>query len=147
MQKNKGKKAGINKKIHLLVFCFLIISLENAFSQPETLDHLGQAYSQYQQTHYQEKIFVHTDKQFYLSGEIIWFKLYTVEAGLFRMSALSKIAYIEILNKDQKSVLQGKIYLNQGLGNGSFYLPSTVPSGNYKLRAYTNWMKNYGIDC
>src|SRR6185369_11103878 len=30
--------------------------------------------------------------------------------------------------------------------NGSFYLPSSINSGNYVIRAYTNWMKNFDPD-
>jgi hypothetical protein len=147
MQKIEKKTPGMYFKKLILFFCFLTISLENIFSQSETIGNLSQAFDRFQQTHLQEKIFVHTDKLFYLSGEIIWFKLYTVDAGFFHMSDLSKVAYVEIINKDQKPLLQAKIFLRNGLGNGSLYLPLSVPSGNYKLRAYTSWMKNYGIDC
>ena len=34
------------------------------------------AFSQYHQNSIKEKIFVHTDKSFYVAGEIAWFKLY-----------------------------------------------------------------------
>lgn len=98
---------------------------------------------QYRLQHLQEKLFVHTDKEFYLAGEICWFKLYAVDAGLHHPLDLSKIAYLEWLDKDNRPVLQAKIGLSKGHGNGSLYLPLTLRSGNYKLRAYTNWMKNY----
>ena len=59
---------------------------------------------------------------------------------------LVAIAYVEILDKGNRSVLQAKIGLKEGDGNGSIYLPVTLNSGNYKLRAYTNWMKNFSPD-
>ncbi|MCW3087006.1 MAG: hypothetical protein JWQ78_392 [Sediminibacterium sp.] len=93
---------------------------------------------------FQEKLFVHTDKAFYVAGEIIWFKVYATDAHLNRPADLSKIAYVELLNKDHKPSLQAKIALVNGSGNGSFQLPYSVNSGNYLLRAYTNWMKNAG---
>jgi hypothetical protein len=40
-------------------------------------------------------------------------------------------------------MLQAKIAMKKGMGNGSFYLPFSVSTGNYLLRAYTNWMKNF----
>jgi hypothetical protein len=94
----------------------------------------------------QEKIFAHTDKNFYLAGEILWFKLYDVSADSLRPLNLSNVAYVEILNANQKPVLQATIALNNGSGNGSFYLTSFLTSGNYIFRAYTNWMKNFGAD-
>lgn len=95
----------------------------------------------------EEKIYVHTDKEFYLAGEIMWFKAYTVDATSHIPLSLSKIAYVEILSKEQRPVAQAKIALAGGLGNGSFQLPFSVRSGNYILRAYTNWMKNTGPGC
>ena len=42
--------------------------------------------------------------------------------------------------------MQAKISLSEKGGSGSFYLPLTLNSDNYTLRAYTNWMKNTGPD-
>ncbi len=94
----------------------------------------------------QEKIFAHTDKDFYLAGEILWLKLYVVDAAFHRPMDLSKLAYVEILSREQRPVLQAKIALANGAGSGSFQLPFSIPSGNYIFRAYTNWMKNMGPD-
>lgn len=94
----------------------------------------------------QEKIFASTDKSFYLTGEILWFKLNIVSADSLKALDLSKVAYVEILSAQQKPVLQATVALNNGDGNGSIYLPSSVTSGNYIFRAYTNWMKNFGAD-
>ena len=92
----------------------------------------------------EEKIFVHTDKEFYLAGEILWFKLYVVDAASHRQIDLSKIAYVEVISNDQHPALQAKIALDDGLGNGSFQLPFSIHSGNYIFRAYTRWMINAG---
>jgi hypothetical protein len=100
----------------------------------------------YRAGHVQEKIFVHTDKEFYLAGEICWFKLYIVDAGGNRPLDLSKVGYLEWLDKDSRPVLQAKIALRDGHGDGSVYLPLNLHSGHLKLRAYTSWMKNFGVD-
>ena len=78
----------------------------------------------------QEKIFVHTDKDFYVAGEILWFKLYNVSADSLKPLDLSNVAYVEILNASQKPVLQATVALSNGSGNGSFYLTSSLISGN-----------------
>ena len=93
-----------------------------------------------------EKVYVHTDKNFYIAGEILWFKLYDVAAGSLQSPGLSNIAYVEVLNANKKPVLQATVALHNGSGNGSFYLTSSIASGNYIFRAYTNWMKNFGAD-
>ena len=127
-------------KIFLAVFCG---SLQVVFGQPNASNDRSKALKNYEQKSVHEKIFVHTDKDFYLAGEIIWFKLYYVEATSHVPLDLSKLAYVEIVDKDLKPVLQGKVGLNEGSGNGSFYLPASIGSGMYRLRAYTQWMKNF----
>lgn len=93
-----------------------------------------------------EKIFLHTDKDTYLAGEILWMKLYLIDATTRRPGTLSRSAFVEILSDEQKPVLQARIALDSGTGNGSFQLPFSLHSGNYLLRAYTNWMKNSPAD-
>jgi hypothetical protein len=118
----------------------------HAFCQSDILTDLSNSFNQAQKEFAQEKMYLHTDKSFYLAGEIIWFKLYNVEAGSNILTDLSKVAYVEVVGKDQKSVLQAKISLRNGLGSGSLYIPFTFGSGNFILRAYTSWMKNLNAD-
>jgi uncharacterized protein YfaS (alpha-2-macroglobulin family) len=107
---------------------------------------LKEKFTAYTQKAIQEKIFVHTDKDLYLAGEVAWFKLYVVDGSSHKPLDLSKVGYIEILDQSNKPVLQAKSGLVKGEGNGSFFLPVTLASGKYILRAYTNWMKNAGAD-
>ena len=48
----------------------------------------------YNETVYQEKIFLHTDKSFYLTGENLYFKAYLVNAVDHQPSDLSKVIYV-----------------------------------------------------
>ncbi len=43
----------------------------------------------------------------------------------------------------QKSSHSRIIRLEDGLGNGDFKLPDSIKSGRYKIRAYTNYMRNF----
>ncbi|RYE19887.1 MAG: TonB-dependent receptor, partial [Sphingobacteriales bacterium] len=93
-----------------------------------------------------EKIHLHLDKPFYAIGEDIWFKVYVTVGPDHRLTALSGILNVE-LNNDQDSIKQSlKIPLTSGLGWGDFSLPDTLKEGNYRIRAYTNWMRNAGED-
>jgi hypothetical protein len=127
----------------ITVLLFLPFSIAAQTDQPAVLK---QQFQQYQVRSLQEKLFVHTDKTFYLAGEIIWFKIYAVDAMLNKPLDLSKVAYVEILNANGKAVLQEKIAMESAAGNGSLVIPNSITSGNYKLRAYTKWMKNFSAD-
>ncbi|MCK0109065.1 hypothetical protein MWU58_07155 [Flavobacteriaceae bacterium S0825] len=93
-----------------------------------------------------ENIFVHFNSSLFLAGESIYYKIYCLNEGANTLSALSKIAYLELVGENQNIVFKHKIALETGVGYGDFIIPVTVNSGNYKLIAYTQWMKNEGVE-
>ena len=113
-------------------------------AQDEVFNNMVQQFKNFSDHTLQEKMYLHTDKNFYLAGEIIWFKIYYVEGGKHQPSNISKVAYVEVTDRNHKPVLQAKISLSEKGGSGSFYLPLTLNSDNYSIREYTNWMKNAG---
>lgn len=127
----------------LPVLSFLLLHTVVVFAQDLPLDTLVKNFNRYRETALQEKIYGHLDRNFFLTGETLWFKAYTVDGTLHKPLDVSKVAYAEILDKANFPVLQAKIQLQDGLGSGSFFLPASLSSGPYKLRLYTNWMKNF----
>jgi len=130
-----------NKKCFSLLIsaCFVLGHFCYAQSVAEALE---KQLSDYSGNNPKEKIFVHTDKSFYVPGEIIWFKVYAVDSRFHMPIDLSKVAYVEVLDKSNTPVLQAKTPLQRGSGEGSFLIPVSVTSGNFRLRAYTRWMRN-----
>jgi hypothetical protein len=130
------------KKLSALLILFISFAI-SAVGQENPLDTLRQKFGQHREKALQEKIYAHIDRNFYLTGETLWFKIYTVDASIHQPVNVSKVAYAEILDRGNFPVLQAKIELKNGMGNGSFFLPASLSSGNYTLRLYTNWMKNF----
>ncbi|MEP7252977.1 MAG: hypothetical protein ABI683_11380, partial [Ginsengibacter sp.] len=123
----------------VFITCFLFAYI--ASSQDVSLE-IKNSFEKYTAYSYQEKVFLHVNKTVYLTGEMIWFKCY-VTNGSNSLSQLSKICYVEVLGNDKRSVLQAKVSIDSGTGNGSIVIPASVRTGNYQIRAYTNWMKNF----
>ena len=94
----------------------------------------------------QENIFIHYNTTLLLSGEYLYYKVYCRNAVTNSESLISKIAYVTLVGEDGASVFQHKIVLEAGSGQGEFFVPVSVRSGNYKLIGYTQWMKNKGIE-
>jgi len=90
-----------------------------------------------------QEIFVHTDRDTYIAGEDLWFKIYLFNRKTNKPQTDEKIAYIEVLNPENRPVVQKRILLDNGTGPGQISLPDTLSSGIYTLRAYTSWMKNF----
>jgi len=89
-----------------------------------------------------ERVYLQTDKQLYLAGELVYMKAFTVTAGRKPLS-FSKIVYVELLDATNTHV-QVKIELKNGVGEGWMELPVDLPTGYYRLAAYTRFMRNEG---
>lgn len=112
-----------------------------ALAQQANLDTLKSKFDKQRNTYLQEKIYAHVDQDLYLTGETLWFKLYVVDGAVHKPLEISKVAYVEILDKENHQVLQTKVGLAGGIGSGSLFLPASISSGVFTLRAYTSWMK------
>ncbi|MFD1255231.1 hypothetical protein ACFQ3S_00355 [Mucilaginibacter terrae] len=126
-------------KSAIVVVCLL----SSTYAQSQVLNQVQNQFNSYLLSAPTEKIYVHTNKDFYLSGEILWFKLYNVDGNHNKPVNLSKVAYVEVLAADNTPIIQTKIALRNGTGSGSIYMPASITNGNYRLRAYTSWMKNF----
>jgi hypothetical protein len=122
---------------------FFMAFFSVASSTAQVLTNVQNNFTAYQENNLQEKLYVHTDKSFYVTGEILWFKIYCVDGSTNKMLDLSKVAYVDILDNNHTAVMQAKIALKDGKGSGSLLIPVSLINGNYQLRAYTSWMKNF----
>ncbi|MGO1243191.1 MAG: TonB-dependent receptor plug domain-containing protein [Sphingobacterium sp.] len=89
-----------------------------------------------------EKVFIHLDKTNYTAGETIWLKAYVTLGVENLLSNLSKIAYVDLISPNNQVVAAIKIPLISGLSFGDIALQDTLVEGTYRLRGYTNWMRN-----
>ncbi len=94
----------------------------------------------------QERIIAHINTSLFLTGEYLYYKVYCTNNKTAHLSDLSKIGYVELIGEKGEQLFKQKIKLDNGLGNGDFFIPVTTQTGSYKLLAYTNWMKNEGVD-
>jgi len=85
----------------------------------------------------QEKIHLHTDRDFYVSGEKIWFRAYVTDAATHQPSAQSRYVYVELISPVDTLVSRVMIRPENGMFYGHLFLSGIVPEGNYTLRAYT----------
>ncbi|TJZ62193.1 hypothetical protein FAZ15_06710 [Sphingobacterium olei] len=123
-----------------LLFSFLVF-FSTGYTQDiqKTLEKADDFY----QSNPQEKMYLHLDKYAYTAGETIWFKAYTTIGIHNFFSNLSGIANVELISPSEEIVAAIKIPLISGLGIGDFVLNDTIVEGSYRIRAYTNWMRNY----
>ncbi len=92
-----------------------------------------------------ETLYVHSNASSFVTGETLLYKVYCLKSSDKTPSNISKIAYVEIVDNNHKSVFKTKIALENGVGQGDYFIPTTLKTGNYKLVGYTNWMLNKPI--
>lgn len=100
----------------------------------------------YTQENPQEKVHLHLDKPYYAIGDNIWFKAYVTDNSTDQLSKISQVLYVDLINENDSVKSQVKLQLVSGLTWGDFKLTDTLPEGNYRIRAYTQWMRNAGPD-
>ena len=89
-----------------------------------------------------ESVYLNFNSSVLFVGEYLYYQFNCFNADLNQFSDLSKLGYVELIGKEGAVVFKHKIVLQDGLGSGDFFIPTTVNSGSYKLIGYTNWMRN-----
>lgn len=85
-----------------------------------------------------ESIYVHTDKETYFPGEILWFKVYTVHTEDLTPVNQRSVAYIDLIDSHGTPVLQHKAEVGPVTRNGgSIFIPQRLSSGTYTLTGAT----------
>ncbi len=92
-----------------------------------------------------ERVYVHHNESLLFSGEYLRYKVHCIDKSTKAASEISKIAYVSLIDNDGKTVFTHKVRLSQGSGYGDFFIPTSVPTGSYKLLGYSEWMKNFEV--
>ena len=136
------------KKTLILFLAMAILPMAFSFAQSQ-MDRLVENIEAYHQTYPFEKVYLHTDKPHYFLNDTIWIKAY----GLMDVGQENPVKtpsvplYVELLqNRALPYVSRIIIKMEDGLGQGDIVLPRDLKPGVYTLRAYTEWMLNFGAD-
>jgi len=92
-----------------------------------------------------EKLYLQFDKPYYALGDTIWFKAYLLNEYL-TASDKSRIVNIDIANDSNKVIKQYRLPVGSAVSWGNISLDEKegLTTGTYTIRAYTNWMRNFG---
>jgi hypothetical protein len=132
--------------INLFFISFVAIASAQISSKPD-LKNLISTVNEFNERQSLEKLYLQTDKPDYMVGDTLWFKAYLFDATYFTAAPKSGLMYIEIANDSNKLMKRIMLPIISGLSMGQIVLDSTLtPKGSYILRAYTNWMQNFGED-
>lgn len=90
-----------------------------------------------------EQVVLYTNTSFLFAGEYLYYSFHCLEINSYLPSKISKVGYVTLIDEDKNIVIRQKLRLENGKASGDFFVPATVPSGNYKIIGYTKWMLNW----
>jgi hypothetical protein len=129
-----------------LILVMTVFSMTFSFSQSQ-MDRLIQSIEDYHKAYPYEKVYLHTDKPHYFLNDTIWIKAYAIiETGKDEPEKTPSVPlYVELIQERVVPYVSRIIMkLENGMGQGDIVLPRGLRPGVYTLRAYTEWMKNFG---
>jgi hypothetical protein len=131
----------------LLLLCFLVpLSFANA-QTASSFNSLLSKVKQYDKDFPREKVHLHFDKPYYALGDTVWFEAYVVNGANNIPSDKSRILHVELIDSKDSICKALQLPVNIGFAAGDITLTdSLLREGNYHIRAYTNWMRNFGED-
>ncbi|HEY4322913.1 MAG TPA: carboxypeptidase regulatory-like domain-containing protein [Mucilaginibacter sp.] len=91
-----------------------------------------------------EKAYIHFDKPYYAAGDTIYFKAYLTAGERHLPSNISSLLNVDLIDANNKIDQSIKLQITESVAWGDLALSDSLPKGNYRLRAYTNWMRNDG---
>ena len=90
-----------------------------------------------------EKIYLHFDRTFFKPGEVIWFNAYLRNANDLLESQKSNVLYVELLAPNGSVEKKLTLTTKNGIAAGDFQLHPEAIGGQYKIKAYTQWQRNF----
>ena len=114
-----GLQAQDSKERHL------VSSFNNFLKVPESTVHL------------------HLNKTILFQGEDLGFAAYVLDHKRQKPSLSVKNLYCQLLNSNSEVVKEQLLLVDKGNADGIFKIDSLITPGNYTIRAFTNWMKNF----
>jgi hypothetical protein len=110
------------------------------------LDLLSQENKEFNLNDVKETIYIDTDRDIYFAGEEIFFSAEYFINQLKVRPVISNVIYLELINcLDNNPVIQKKYKLSDFNASGTLIIPKDIATGNYMLRAYTQYQRNFSF--
>jgi len=125
------------KKIFLSILPMMLFVFE---STPQTIG----KWVSLNEKHPVEKLYLHTDREYFFPGETIWLKSYLTDSRSDRLIPGVENIFVQLTDEKGEAVLETNMLSINGQSPGHIFLPDTLPPGNYLLRAGTDYLENFG---
>jgi hypothetical protein len=92
-----------------------------------------------------ERVVLFCDRTLYIAGEQILFSAFLQTRDESIKTELSRVLYCELITPDGSKIVGNKYLFENYSASGYLNIPNDITTGTYYLRAYTRFMRNYGL--
>jgi TonB-dependent SusC/RagA subfamily outer membrane receptor len=131
------------KTLRTLLIAALCVVVFVSFTADDPLKSILDRLATYNVKYPEEKVYLHVDKPFYMPGENIWYSLYALNGTTHKPSAISNVAYVQLVDPKGNVVATSDLFVKDGTSAGDFKLQESAAGGIYKLKAFTTWGLNF----
>ncbi len=149
-KKNPNRLTRMLKITHILSFLMAVAVIAGAQEPVDTTSGFGRLVGlirkvkTFQSTYPLEKVYMHFDNTGYFQGEKMFFKAYVNRMDSGKPTDISRVLYVDLLNPSGDVMHRSKLRIEEGEATGSIRLDTLFSTGFYEVRAYTNYMLNFG---
>jgi len=90
----------------------------------------------------EDRVFLTCDKPLYRAGETVWFQVFLRNAADMKPSLKSQIVHVDWIDPSGRVARQLRLIARNGAAGGDIALARSLPSGVYRLKAWTALQKN-----
>ena len=139
-------------KLTAMLLCLTSLAYAQESAAVPDADSLAAHVSEYLTEAPQEKIYIQTDKPYYMAGDTVWFRAHLVDAATNIPSTSahypegrSRYVYVELHDNAADTLVERAMIKRDSLGvfANAFTLPRELSGGRYTLAAYTRYMMNF----
>ncbi|MBP6558282.1 MAG: hypothetical protein KA213_07935, partial [Flavobacterium sp.] len=130
------------------IFLLFILMISNIIYSQEAIDDNRSKIISALENYFfleREAIHLHLDKTTFLTHEKIWYQGYIINRKTKKPFFTTNV-FVVLYDEKGKQVSEKLIYAYNGIFSGVIDLDAKIPSGNYYIQVYTNWMNNFSED-
>ncbi|MEM8525514.1 MAG: hypothetical protein AAGG68_12810 [Bacteroidota bacterium] len=126
-----------------LIVALLLLSFYSIISHGQKI---VSDFENYHNAHHTEKIYISHDKDFYIPGDTIWGKVFLVDGRTHRAFDANPIVYVNWMSPSGEILDSYQLKIKEGTAPISIATNFNDTTGNYVLRAYTQYQRNFDSD-
>lgn len=138
---------------NILTTALLLLAANGGVNAQQPDDSLQQRIIESYAMQPQEKLYIQTDRPYYVAGDSLWFRIHLVDAATnipstspLYPAGRSKYVYLELRGNAADTLVERAMIRRDTLGvfSNALRLPKDLKPGNYTLIAYTRHMIQFG---